>query len=73
LVVNIGVLTAKTSSSRRLVGLEAGVDGFGLQGEYGENTFVYAPERLTAGDPFQGLHTQRVLAGGHRSLMTEVA
>ena len=47
---------------------QPGVDGFGLQGQDGEDAFVDAPEGLAAGDAGQGLQAQGVFAQRQRCL-----
>ena len=51
-----------------LAGSQPGVDGFGFQGQDGEDAFVDAPEGLAAGDPVQGFQAQGVLAQRERAL-----
>ena len=52
---------------------EPGVDGFGLQGQDGEDAFVDTPQRLAAGHAVQGLQAQGVLAQRQRALVAEPA
>ena len=52
---------------------EPGVDGFGFEGQDGEDAFVDAPQGLTADDPVQGLQAQGVFAQRQRTLVAEPA
>src|SRR5712692_9151335 len=52
---------------------QAGVDGFGLQGQDGEDAFVDAPEGFAAGDAVQGFQAESVFAQRQRALVAEPA
>src|SRR5215470_17703212 len=57
----------------RYLRLQAGVYGFGLEGEYCEDTFVDAPEGLAVGEAVEGFQAEGVLAQGERALVAEGA
>ena len=53
--------------------LEAGVDRFGLERQYGEDALVDAPQRFSAGGAVEGLQAEGVLAERQRAFVAEIA
>src|SRR5580698_10993567 len=53
--------------------LQPRVDRFRLERQHGEHAFVYAPERLAAGQPVDGFQPEGVLAQCQRALVAEAA
>jgi hypothetical protein len=64
-------VTNRRSSTNRCS--QPWVDGFGFQGEYGEDRFVDAPQRFGAGGAFQGFESEGVFAEGQGPLVAEAA
>ncbi len=56
---------------REMGRLQARVDGFGFQGEDGEDRFVDAPEWFAAGGAFEGFGSGGVLAQGEGTFVAE--
>ncbi len=56
---------------REMGRLQARVDGFGFQGEDGEDRFVDAPGWFAGGCAFEGFESEGVLAQGEGTFVAE--
>jgi hypothetical protein len=54
-------------------GSEAGIDGFGFEGEDAEDTFVDAAEGFLAHEAFEGFHAEGEFAHGEGAFAAETA
>ena len=65
--------TRRSPFGRDAGGSQPGVDGFGLQGQDGEDALVDTPQGLAAGDAVQGLQAEGVFAQRQRAFVAEPA